>query len=159
MEEIKMFKFFKKKVEVYSPVFGRAVSLEEVPDKMFSDKLLGDGIAFEFQGNTICAPCDGEVMMIAPTKHALGLKLSNKAELMIHIGLDTVNFGGEGFELLVSKGEKVKKGQELVKIDREFFNEQSVNLITPMIITSKEFELEHSSVDSVNIDTVVLKFL
>lgn len=154
-----MFHFFKKKFDIYSPVVGKVITLEEVPDKMFSEKLLGDGMAFEFQSNTIYAPCDGKVIMVAPTKHALGIKLPNKSELMIHIGLNTVNFGGKGFTVLVNSGEKIRRGQELVEIDRQFFNEQGINLVTPMIVTSGEFKIEHQPADSVDLDTVVMEFL
>lgn len=156
---IDMFQFLKKNVDLYAPVVGQSVSLEEVPDKMFSKKLMGDGIAFVYDTDTIYAPCDCEVIMIADTKHALGLRTANKAEIMIHIGLDTVNLNGEGFHLLVNPKDKVKRGQALVKLDRAFFEKKGVHLITPMIITSTEFQLQINAPGEVSLESCVLSIL
>lgn len=152
-----MFQLFKKNFNIYSPVLGKSVPLEEVPDKIFSEKMLGDGLAFEFDTNIIFSPCDGEIVMIAPTKHALGIKLSNKIELMIHIGLEAVNLGGAGFEVVVAVGDKVKRGQTLVKLDRQVFEKEGINLITPMVVTSKNCELKKAVFGSVNSATIVME--
>lgn len=89
--------FFKRKKSVenmYSPVNGTIIPLEEVPDKMFSEKLLGDGFGFILKQETIYAPCDCSVTMLAQTKHAIGLKSNSGLEILIHVGLDTVNLKG-----------------------------------------------------------------
>lgn len=133
-----MFKFFQKDNNIYSPVTGKCVSIEKVPDPVFSSKMMGDGVAFIFEGDTVYAPCDCEIMLIAHTLHAIGLKASNGAEILIHIGLETVNLGGEGFEKLVEIGDRVKKGTPLLKMNRSFMKERNVNLITPMILTNSQ---------------------
>ena len=111
-----MFRLFQKEVQLYAPVKGTCVPLEQVPDAMFAQKLLGDGVAFVFRGDTISAPCSGEVVMTAQTRHALGIRTANKAEVMLHVGLDSVNLNGNGFSMLVHAGERVKKGQPLIAL-------------------------------------------
>ncbi len=152
-----MLNFLKKNIDLYAPVVGKAVKLEDVPDKMFAEKLLGDGIAFVFDTDVIYAPCDGEIIMIAATKHALGIRAANHAEIMIHIGLETVNFNGEGFTPLVKDGDKVKRGQGLIKIDRAFFEEHNANLITPMVVTTKEYDLKLQEVSEVDCSSLVIR--
>lgn len=133
-----MFEMFKKKKDsdLYAPVTGEAIKLEEVPDKMFADKLMGDGIAFKFDGNIVCAPCDGEISMIANTLHAFGITAENGAEILVHIGLDTVELKGHGFKSMTKAGRKVKRGTPIIEIDRNIMKSNNVNLITPMIITN-----------------------
>lgn len=148
-----MFGLFKKKEvdqHLYAPVNGTCIPLEEVKDPVFAQKMMGDGAAFEFtDDNTIYAPCDGEIMMIANTKHAVGLKAENGAEVLIHIGLDTVNLNGEGFTALKQSGDKVKKGDALIKVDRAFMDEKGMDLTTPMVVTnSSEFTLSISGVNA-----------
>ncbi|MGX7198220.1 PTS sugar transporter subunit IIA [Enterococcus olivae] len=122
-----MFNFFKtKEIQITAPVNGQCLELESVPDKMFSNKLLGDGLAFTFEENFVCSPIDGKIEMIAQTKHALGIKGRDGLEIMIHIGLDTVELNGEGFQLLVEENQKVKAGQKLIKIDREYMDKKSI---------------------------------
>ena len=134
-----MFNFLKKKVtrEVLgSPAKGKIISLSKVKDKMFANKMLGDGIAFILEKDILKAPCDGEVSMIAATKHAFGITSSLGAEILIHVGLDTVNLNGEGFEFLVDAHQKVVAGEPILKIDRAFMKSQGIDLTTPMIITN-----------------------
>lgn len=115
---------------------GIVLPLENVNDSVFSAKLLGEGVGFLFQGDTLYAPCDAKVIVIANTKHAIGLQLQNKAELLIHVGLDTVELNGNGFCPLVKLGEKIKKGQELLKIDMDLMREKTIDLTTPIVITN-----------------------
>ncbi|SMC22921.1 PTS system, D-glucosamine-specific IIA component [Clostridium acidisoli DSM 12555] len=133
-----MFEMFKKKKDndLYAPVTGETIKLENVPDKMFADKLMGDGIAFKFDGNMVCAPCDGEISMIANTLHAFGITAENGVEILVHIGLDTVNLKGNGFKAITKAGKKVKKGTPIIEIDKDIMKQNNVNLITPMIITN-----------------------
>ncbi|MFV0479037.1 MAG: PTS glucose transporter subunit IIA [Anaerorhabdus sp.] len=134
-----MFNFRKKKVlecNILAPVDGNCISIESVPDKVFASKMLGDGVAFDFTGDTIYAPCDGVIIMVAVTKHAVGLVAENGVEILIHIGLDTVTLAGDGFDVLVKVNERVKVGDPLVKIDRDLMDEKKINLITPLIITN-----------------------
>lgn len=143
-----MFSFFKKKEAnqtsvLFSPVSGKAVDLSEVPDQVFASKMMGEGIAFDFDGEVVAAPCDSKVMLVANTLHAVGLVMDNGAEILIHIGLDTTELNGEGFKALVSPGEKVKKGQPLISFDRAFIKGKGYSLVTPMVVTnSSEFAVE-----------------
>lgn len=132
-----MFSFLKKEEPVFvSIVEGELLPLDQVKDAVFAQKMMGDGIAFLPSGDTIYAPCSGSVMMIANTKHAIGLKNNDGIEVLIHIGLDTVNLQGKGFTCLVQNGDKIKKGQPLMKLDRKYFAKQEIDLTTPMVITN-----------------------
>ena len=134
-----MFNIFKKKVideKLYSPIKGEMIKLEDVPDKVFNSKMMGDGVGFKYEGGEVVAPCDGILMMVANTKHAFGIRMGNGAEVLIHIGLDTVELQGEGFEVLQSQGSKVKKGTPIIKINRSFMKEKGLDLTTPLVITN-----------------------
>lgn len=131
-----MFKMFKKKKEnvVIAPIEGTVIALEQVPDQVFSTKMMGDGVAIDTTGNQLFAPCNGTISVIAPTKHAIGMVLENKMEILMHVGLDTVTLKGEGFKTLVQVGDKVQVGTPLLKIEREAFLAQNISLITPIIV-------------------------
>ena len=134
-----MFKLFKKTddtCKLFAPVNGKTIALENVPDKVFASKMMGEGMGFEYEGNTIYAPCDGKITLVANTLHAVGITSENGAEILIHIGLDTVSLNGKGFKKLINQGDKVKKGTPLIEIDRQFMKEQDINLITPMVVTN-----------------------
>ncbi|MEG0177686.1 PTS sugar transporter subunit IIA [Anaerorhabdus sp.] len=152
-----MLNLFKKKKlsELYAPVTGKLVSLDCVPDPVFSSRMMGEGVAFEYDSDTICAPCDGKIVLIANTKHAVGIN-SNGIEILIHVGLDTVNLRGEGFEVLVNIGDKVKQGDKLLRVNREFMKDHNVNLITPMIITTKDIKLDISNPSIVDLNSIVI---
>lgn len=162
-----MFQLFKKKasgkeISVYAVAEGTVTELEEVEDITFSEKLLGDGAAFLYEGDVLRAPCDGEVILVSATRHAIGIRAENGAELLIHCGLETVNLNGEGLEPLVKAGQKVRKGTPILRIDRDFMKEKQVSLITPVIVTnSSEYELlnrkEKGTVDTEDIVFVVSK--
>lgn len=150
-----MFNFFKTKQldeNLYAPVNGTCIPLDDVADKMFADRLMGDGVAFTFTEDTVYAPCDGTVMMIANTKHAFGIEMANGAEILVHIGLDTVNLNGEGLQALVKAYDKVKKGDPIIKLDRAIMEEKNIDLTTPMIVTNgNDFKLTMMHVN----DTVI----
>ena len=121
---------------IYSPVDGECVALTDVSDAVFSSRMLGDGVAFIYDGDTIHSPCYGTVTMIAATKHAIGIEMDNGAELLIHIGLETVATKGRGFDILVRVNQKVKPGQKLVAIDRAAL--RGYDLITPLVVTNTQ---------------------
>ncbi|MGM0213087.1 PTS sugar transporter subunit IIA [Enterococcus sp. AZ109] len=132
-----MFNIFKKKESVLTaPVSGTIIPIEEVPDQVFAQKMMGDGVAFQYNGMTIASPCNGTVKMIAETKHAIGITTDSGADVLIHIGLDTVALNGEGFEVAVSVGDKVTNGQTLITVDRELMQEKGIDLTTPMVVTN-----------------------
>lgn len=133
----------KREIYLYAPVDGHMVNLEDVPDKVFASHMIGEGTAFEVDSDMVCAPCDGEITFIPATLHAFGIKACNGAEILVHIGLDTVNFGGEGFQKMVNQGDKVVKGTPIIAIDPMFMKDRHANLITPMVITnSSNFNVE-----------------
>ena len=146
--------------ELKSPMKGKTVPLINVPDEVFSKKMLGEGIAIipSDSENTVYSPCKGKVTEITESKHAICIQAENGAEIIIHIGLDTVNLGGENFELLVKKGANVSQGQKIVKIDSQAIKEKGYNLITPVIITNydqySEFAFNENDVVTLN-DTII----
>lgn len=133
-----MFNFFKKETTLVAPISGKVVSITEVPDPVFAEKMTGDGIAIIPDGDFVVAPCDATVTFVFGTKHAVGLTTKDGLELLIHVGLDTVKLGGEGFEALVEVDQVVKAGTPLLKFDRVFIAEKGYPLISPFIITNMD---------------------
>ncbi|CDQ38092.1 MULTISPECIES: PTS sugar transporter subunit IIA [Virgibacillus] len=134
-----MFKnLFKKSKDqhIYAPVNGKIVSLENVPDPVFSQKMMGEGIAILPSDGKIAAPFDGKVVQIPETKHAIGLVTDEGLELLIHVGLETVGLKGEGFRVEVNTGDTVSKGQLLMEADLPYIKEHAADIITPIIITN-----------------------
>ncbi|GAB2691164.1 PTS system N-acetylglucosamine-specific IIC component [Microbacterium marinum] len=121
-------------VRVKAPVAGRVVPLSDVPDEMFSDGTMGPGIAIEPTDDVVTAPADGTVESVFPTGHAIGLRLNDGTELLIHIGIDTVSMKGDGFETLVAAGDVVKTGDPLVRFDRDRIAAAGHATVTPMIV-------------------------
>lgn len=118
-------------------VAGHLIDMSEVDDTMFSQKMMGDGVAIEPTGDTIVAPADAEVTMVMEESlHAIGLRFDNGAELLIHIGIDTVNMKGEGFKLLVKQGDKVKAGTKLIKFDPQAIEKAGYKKTVMMAVTN-----------------------
>lgn len=126
------------KIPVAAPMTGKAVGLAKVPDKMFAEGILGKGIAIIPDEGIVKAPFQGQVKMIAPTKHAIGLISDRGVNVVIHIGIDTVNLQGKGFEVLVKEDQWVEKGAPLMKVDLDFIKENHLNPITPIIVTNSD---------------------
>ena len=120
---------------ISSPITGLATALEHVPDEGFAGKMMGDGAAVTPEDATICAPEDGEVVFVFDTKHAIGFQTDSGVALLLHIGIDTVKLNGEGFEVLVENGQKVKKGDPLMKIDIDFLKAHAPSLCSPILCT------------------------
>lgn len=122
-----MFSFLKKKsepvTELKAYISGEAIKIEDVKDGVFSEKILGDGMAIIPSDEVVTAPCAAEVCSVADTKHAVGLQLENGLQLLIHIGLDTVSMNGAGFQVFVKEGQKVKAGEKLVSFDKKMIKE------------------------------------
>ncbi|WP_100331306.1 glucose-specific PTS transporter subunit IIBC [Bacillus xiapuensis] len=122
--------------DLVSPIKGEIVPLSEVPDQVFSQKLMGDGFAVVPSEGKVVAPADGKIVTTFPTKHAIGMETASGRELLIHFGIDTVNLKGEGFDLLVSQGDEVKKGQEILKVDLDYVKKHAPSVMTPIIFTN-----------------------
>jgi PTS system glucose-specific IIA component len=122
--------------DVVAPLTGTIKPLEEVPDPVFAQKMMGDGIAIEPTDGEVVAPVDGEVVQVFPTKHAVGLRSEAGVELLIHVGLETVSMNGEGFTAHVAAGDRVKKGQRLLTVDFGLVQQKAKSTITPIIVTN-----------------------
>ena len=127
-----------KELVVASPLKGTAMALADVPDQTFAEGILGQGAAVEPSEGKVVAPADAEVTTIFDTKHAIGLQLDNGAELLIHIGINTVEMEGDGFEAFVKEGDKVKKGDTLVTFDIEKIKAAGHPTVTPVIVTNTD---------------------
>lgn len=119
-----------------SPMQGRLMPLTEVEDQVFSQGLMGDGFAVELKDGQVLAPFSGEVVMTFPTKHAYGLRREDGLEVLIHIGMDTVQLNGEGFESYVQQGDHVVQGQVLAKVDIDYVLSQGKSVVSPVVFTS-----------------------
>ena len=125
-----------KKAEFVSPATGKIIPIEQVEDETFASKILGDGFAVELTDGEVIAPFDGEVTAAFPTGHAYGLKREDGLECLIHIGLDTVELNGAGFDVKVKQGDQVKQGQLLVKVNLEQVTGAGKSLVSPIAFPS-----------------------
>lgn len=123
---------------ILTPVSGQVVTLSTVQDKIFSEEILGPGLAIQPQDGQVYAPADGTITALFETRHAIGITTETGLEILIHLGLDTVNLKGEGFENKVAKGEKVKAGQLLATMDLARLTALGYDMITPVVITNGE---------------------
>lgn len=127
---------FKEIAKFSSPVKGIAAPIEETPDEAFAGKMMGDGIMIMPEDSTVFAPCDGEVLFVFPSKHAVGIKTTDRFEILIHIGINTVELNGEGFKAFIASGDKVKKGDKLISFDIEYIKDKVPSMATPFIFTA-----------------------
>lgn len=127
--------FFKKKeIEIGSPAVGECVPMSTVPDPTFSEEMLGKGAAIIPSEGKIYAPIDGQISTLFPTLHAVGITSKDGLDLLVHIGVDTVNLQGEGFTAYIKEGDNVKKGDLLIEVDLEKVKAAGYNLSTPVIV-------------------------
>lgn len=124
--------------EFVSPYTGKVIAIEDVDDQVFSSKAMGDGFAVELTSGTICAPFDGTVVMTYPTGHAIGLRSDSGKEVLLHVGMDTVELGGKGFSVLVNTDDHIEMGQPLIKVDLETVRKAGKSLVSPCVFTSGE---------------------
>lgn len=133
-----MFNFKKKKANFQSPMSGTVLELCQVPDPVFSSKMMGDGFAVELQDSDVVAPFNGTVLSTFPTGHAYGLVSDDGLEVLLHIGLDTVELNGKGFHPMVKIGDHVKQGDVLLNLDLHEIRDHGKSLISPIIFTKGE---------------------
>lgn len=134
-------------VSLVAPVDGDVMPLTEFPDPVFAEGMLGLGVGFMPSGKTVVAPCSGQVAKVFPGGHAVLIKGEKGLELLVHIGLDTVDLAGRGFEVICADGQQVEPGQPLVKFDREVIAEAGKKLHTALVITNKEVVASHSALE------------
>ncbi|WP_455620082.1 glucose PTS transporter subunit IIA [Eisenbergiella sp.] len=124
-----------KTIVISSPVTGTAADLSTAPDEAFAGKMMGDGAAVTPEDPIVRAPEDGEICFVFDTRHAIGFLTDSGISLLIHIGIDTVKLGGKGFEALVESGQKVKKGDPMLKLDLEYLKDNAPSVVSPVLCT------------------------
>ncbi|NKD30973.1 PTS sugar transporter subunit IIA [Enterococcus casseliflavus] len=127
---------FKKDKSIYAPISGEYVPLKDVNDTTFSTGLMGSGLAFDPIDGTVISPFSGRVTMFFPTKHAIGLKRQDGLEVLIHVGIETVNLQGGGFTQIAQKNDAIKKGSPLLKFDKQFIIEKKLDPTVIMVLTN-----------------------
>jgi PTS system glucose-specific IIA component len=146
-------------VEIYAPLSGEIVNIEDVPDVVFSEKIVGDGIAIRPTGNKIVAPIDGVIGKIFETNHAFSMESREGVELFVHFGIDTVELKGEGFTRIAEEGQEVKKGDVIIEFDLPLLEAKAKSVLTPVVISNMDeiSSIEKSSGPVILGETVILK--
>ncbi|AWX15468.1 PTS glucose transporter subunit IIA [Mergibacter septicus] len=129
-------------VEIFAPLTGEIVNIEDVPDVVFSEKIVGDGIAIRPTGDEIVAPVDGVIGKIFETNHAFSMESDDGIELFVHFGIDTVELKGEGFQRIAQEGQKVKKGETIIKLDLPLLESKAKSILTPVVVSNMD-EISH----------------
>ena len=125
-------------IDIIAPLSGEIVAIEDVPDVVFAEKIVGDGIAIRPTGNKMVAPCDGEIGKIFETNHAFSLLSTSGIELFVHFGIDTVELKGEGFTRIAQEGQKVKMGDTIIEFDLEVLKKKAKSILTPVVISNMD---------------------
>lgn len=140
-----LFSFKHKKTIIACPVDGEVLPITSSSDKVFSEKMMGDGFLVKPKSGEFFSPVSGTVSMVFTTKHAIAFKTNDGLSVLIHIGMDTVNLKGKGYEILINTGDKVKAGQKIANVDLDFIIKNGYSIDTPVVITnldnSKEIQL------------------
>lgn len=118
------------------PATGELMKITEVPDQVFSGKMMGDGFAIKPTNGEFVSPVNGKIINVFPTKHAIGIMSDDGKEILIHIGIDTVHLNGEGFEMMIAEGDEVVQGDVLVKVDLPYIEKHATSIITPIVFTN-----------------------
>jgi len=132
------FKRKQKELSVYAPMDGVAIDISEVPDEAFSEKILGDGAAIIPKSGIIYSPVDGEIIDITDSKHAFCITTNEGTEILLHVGIDTVNLKGEGFSVNIVSGDKVKVGTKIAEVDLEVLKKNNLRTETPVVLTEAQ---------------------
>ena len=131
---------------ILAPFAGWCASLDEVPDAAFAKAMLGDGVAIDPVSAELRAPCEGEILSVAAARHAVALRSPAGAEILVHVGIDTVALAGEGFQVHVRKGDRVRAGDLLLTFDLDRVARRAPSLMTPVIVTNGErFRIRNAS--------------
>jgi PTS system glucose-specific IIA component len=125
-------------INIIAPLAGEIIAIEDVPDVVFAEKIVGDGIAIRPTGNKLVAPCDGEIGKIFETNHAFSLESDSGIELFVHFGIDTVELKGEGFTRVAQEGQKVKAGDTIIEFDLELLKDKAKSVLTPVVISNMD---------------------
>ena len=128
-------------MKIYSIVSGKVVCLEDVSDPVFSEKMAGDGVGIIPDSSIICSPVDGVVSMLFPTKHAIGIHCQYNTDILIHIGIDTVELEGKPFIAKVKKGDQVKIEDPLIRVDFKAIQNAGYDITTLLLVVNKKVEI------------------
>ena len=126
----------KQQQKLIAPISGKVFDLATVPDPVFSEKLTGDGLAILNDSDTVLSPCDGEISLFFDTKHAFAVTRADGVQILVHIGLDTVIMNGEGITQLHHRGDYVKAGEPILKLDLPLLQRRKINLISPILVVN-----------------------
>lgn len=145
-------------IQIYAPLSGEIVNIEDVPDVVFSEKIVGDGVAIRPTGDTIVAPVNGTIGKIFESNHAFSIESDDGIELFVHFGIDTVELKGEGFSRVAEEGQRVKAGDPIIKFDLAFLESKAKSVLTPIVISNMEEvnKLTKHSGEAIKGETVVL---
>ena len=124
-------------IALLAPLAGWSAPLEEVPDPVFAARMLGDGVAIDPTAGALHAPCDGELVVLAPSRHAVTLRTAGGCQILVHVGIDTVNLAGEGFTAVAAQGARVRSGDLLLRFDLDLLARRAPSLLTPVIVTAE----------------------
>ncbi len=133
-----MFNFFKKKEKWVNPVKGQIIDMKDVPDEVFASKMMGDGFAVIPSDNEVYSPTAGEIIKVFTTKHAFLIRSLSGLEIILHIGIGTVELKGQGFTIHVEEGQQVEAGTHLATVDFEYVKSMEKEIITPLVITNMD---------------------
>ena len=125
-------------IEIFAPLSGDIIPIEDVPDVVFAEKIVGDGIAIKPTGNQMVAPCDGTIGKIFETNHAFSIESDTGIELFVHFGIDIVELKGEGFTRIAAEGQQVKKGQTIIEFDLAVLEAKAKSTLTPVVISNMD---------------------
>ncbi|KES16462.1 Phosphotransferase system IIA component [Gilliamella apis SCGC AB-598-P17] len=132
----------KNSIEIIAPLSGETVKIEDVPDVVFAEKIVGDGVAIKPSGNKIVAPLNGKIGKIFETNHAFAIESDEGIELFVHFGIDTVELKGEGFTRVAEEGQQVKIGDTIIEIDLPLLESKAKSVLTPVVISNMETVVE-----------------
>ncbi len=125
-------------IEIIAPLSGEIINIEDVPDVVFAEKIVGDGIAIKPAGNMMVAPVNGTIGKIFETNHAFSIESEDGIELFVHFGIDTVELKGEGFKRIAEEGQVVKIGDPIIEFDLELLEEKAKSTLTPVVISNMD---------------------
>src|SRR5579872_3152728 len=142
-----------------APLEGWSGPLEEAPDPVFAGRMLGDGVAIDPTGNCLHAPCDGTLTLVPSSKHAVTLRTISGVEILLHVGIDTVGLGGEGFELHVHQGQEVRAGEKLISFDLDLLARRAKSVLTPVILTEGAFSVGRRAVGRLKVGDFLMEIM
>lgn len=147
-----------KKIEIFAPLSGEIINIEDVPDVVFSKKIVGDGIAIKPSGSKIISPVNGTIGKILDSKHAFSILSDDGVELFVHFGIDTIKLKGEGFKKVAEDNQKVKIGDTIILFDLNILEKKARSILTPVVISNMEKfrKIEKSSGSIIAGETVIM---